>query len=186
MTLFDTLFDLDLEERVLGGLMLFPEDIPDASMHIQATDFHSDAHRLVFDAMVAVDADERKVDPLTVSMHLRLDGSLEAVGGHVALARIVSSTSERPTPESVDQLGELSLRRRAMRASEQWRSYLLAGGDPRALGVEVLQYIDRCGGSADNSDAGRLSLLVSAYEAYFESIGMPPPPSRHLAVVEDP
>jgi replicative DNA helicase len=73
-------------------MMLEPEAISIASSVLGADDFYKPAHAHIFDAIHTLYAAGQPADPVTVADELRRAGLLDAVGGHAALAQIMSST----------------------------------------------------------------------------------------------
>ncbi len=72
---------VDLEEAVLGALMLDREAI-DIVMPILAPEyFYKDVHQKIYSAIVKLDAESNPIDILTVTEQLRKDDCLDEVGG---------------------------------------------------------------------------------------------------------
>ena len=76
---------LDVEESVLGAMLLEPSGV-DAAMEALGSDsFYDPRHRMIFEAMSSLVAEHTPVDIVTVSNKLIEKGNLEAVGGAVVL-----------------------------------------------------------------------------------------------------
>lgn len=71
----------DAEQAVLGAMLMEPVAITKARAVCGVADFVSPRHRLLFAAMLDIDASGATVDPLTLFSHLGAKGELEAVGG---------------------------------------------------------------------------------------------------------
>lgn len=79
---------LDVEEAVLGAMLLEPESVDQAMDELTPSCFYSPKHRMIFEAMSSLVAEHTPVDMVTVSDKLRERGELETVGGAVALANL--------------------------------------------------------------------------------------------------
>lgn len=79
---------LDIEEAVLGALMLEPNMVPETMEIITAECFYKDAHRKIFNAVKSLSDKHYPVDLLTVSDELKRNGDLEIVGGNSFLTQL--------------------------------------------------------------------------------------------------
>ena len=79
---------LDVEEAVLGALLIEPNCIDEAMDELTASCFYSDKHKMIFEAMSHLVQAHSPLDVLSVSQRLKADGNLEAVGGTVALVQL--------------------------------------------------------------------------------------------------
>ena len=79
---------LDVEEAVLGAMLVEPSTIDEAMEELTPSCFYDQHHRMIFEAMSALVNDHVSIDLITVSDKLRSLGNLEIVGGPVALARL--------------------------------------------------------------------------------------------------
>ncbi len=79
---------LDVEEAVLGAMLLEPECVDQAMEDLSASCFYDPKHRMIFEAMSALVSEHTSVDIITVSTKLRQLSRLEEVGGSVALANL--------------------------------------------------------------------------------------------------
>jgi len=80
--------NLDAESAVLGALLLSKEATDLIVPLLKATDFYKQAHRVVFEAIVAMAADGQEVDVLTLSHWLTKSQKLESAGGMAYLAQL--------------------------------------------------------------------------------------------------
>ncbi len=71
----------DLEEAVLGALMLEKDALPSVVDFLKPESFYVEAHQLIFKAIVRLFAKSQPVDILTVTDELRKTGELEVAGG---------------------------------------------------------------------------------------------------------
>ena len=79
---------LDVEEAVLGAMLVEPSTIDEAMEELTAPCFYDQHHRMIFEAMAELVNDHVSIDLITVSDKLRSRGNLEIIGGPVALARL--------------------------------------------------------------------------------------------------
>lgn len=80
---------VDVEEAVLGAMLLEPSCVDQALEELTADCFYDPKHRMIFQAMsTLVQVDRASVDIITVSSKLKETGDLEAVGGAVVLANL--------------------------------------------------------------------------------------------------
>ena len=77
---------LDVEEAVLGAMLVEPATIDESMEELTAACFYDPQHRMIFEAMSELVNEHVSVDLVTVSEKLRSKGNLEAVGGPVVLA----------------------------------------------------------------------------------------------------
>ena len=77
---------LDVEEAVLGAMLLEPMCVDQAMEELTLSCFYDPRHRMIYEAMCALVNEHTSVDLITVSAKLKALGNLEAVGGAVVLA----------------------------------------------------------------------------------------------------
>ena len=79
---------LDVEEAVLGALLIEPNCIDEAMDELTSNCFYSEKHRMIFEAMRSLTQEHIALDLLSVSQKLKSNGNLEAVGGTIVLAQL--------------------------------------------------------------------------------------------------
>ena len=79
---------LDVEEAVLGALLIEPNCVDDAMGELTPGCFYSEKHRMIFEAMRTLVKEHAALDLLSVSQKLRDNGNLDAVGGTVFLVQL--------------------------------------------------------------------------------------------------
>ena len=72
---------VDLEEAVLGALMLDKDALANAFDILKPDAFYKDAHKYIFNAIVNLFSKSEPVDILTVTQELKKSGELEIAGG---------------------------------------------------------------------------------------------------------
>ena len=79
---------IDIEEAVLGALLLEPEVVPDILDQLQADCFYKDVHKKIFEAITTLSSRNDPVDIFSVSDELSKRGELEEVGGMAYLSQL--------------------------------------------------------------------------------------------------
>jgi replicative DNA helicase len=77
---------LDVEEAVLGAMLVEPSTIDEAMEELTASCFYDPRHADIFEAMRSLQNEHVPIDIITVTDRLRAQGKLEGVGGTQALA----------------------------------------------------------------------------------------------------
>ena len=81
---------VDVEEAVLGAMMIEPNCVPDVLESLTAGCFYKEAHRKIFSAISALSKDHGPVDIYTVAEALKRTGDLEETGGPYYLSLLSS------------------------------------------------------------------------------------------------
>ncbi|MBR6001593.1 MAG: replicative DNA helicase [Bacteroidales bacterium] len=76
---------LEVEEAVLGAMLVLPSVVDQAIEELTPSCFYNEHHRMIFEAMVALNLKHEAIDLITVTERLRQDGNLETIGGPVVL-----------------------------------------------------------------------------------------------------
>ena len=79
---------LDVEEAVIGALLIEPSCVDDSVEDLTPSAFYSEKHRMIYQAIVSLVNEHSSVDLLTVSQRLKEQGNLEIVGGAATLAQL--------------------------------------------------------------------------------------------------
>ncbi|MBR6346667.1 MAG: replicative DNA helicase [Bacteroidales bacterium] len=77
---------LDVEEAVLGAMLVEPSTIDESMEELSAGCFYDPRHRMIFEAMQRLVTEHVSIDLITVSEKLRSLGNLDEVGGPAVLA----------------------------------------------------------------------------------------------------
>lgn len=91
--------NIDAEQSVLGAILLDREAIYKAMKVLRPEDFYRQDHRLIYEAMLALNESSKPVDLITVSELLRQQGGLENSGG---VAYIASLAETAPIAANVE------------------------------------------------------------------------------------
>ncbi len=91
---------LDVEEAVLGAMLLEPECVEEAIEQLTVSCFYSEKHRFIFEAMRALVNDHTPVDSITVANKLIQQDKLEMVGGVSTLTALTENIGSAAHIES--------------------------------------------------------------------------------------
>jgi len=80
--------NLEAEKSVLGAILIHNEAFNHAAELIDSRDFFRDAHRRIFDKMVALSERNDAIDLVTLKEELQRSGELEEVGGPAYIASL--------------------------------------------------------------------------------------------------
>lgn len=82
--------DKELEEAVLGALMLEKDAYTIVCDILKPDSFYEPANRKIYEAIQSLGAAQRPIDMLTVTEQLRLNGTLDEVGGPMFVSELTS------------------------------------------------------------------------------------------------
>ena len=78
----------DIEEAVLGALMLDPEAVVDVVSTLVPECFYKQENRKIYNAIVQLSQANKAIDIYTVAEQLKANGDLDEVGGAVFLTQL--------------------------------------------------------------------------------------------------
>jgi replicative DNA helicase len=84
---------LDLEEAVLGAMMIDKKGVDDVIDILHPEAFYKEAHQLIYEAIFSLFKNSEPTDLLTVANQLRKTNNLEAVGGDFYLVRLTQKVA---------------------------------------------------------------------------------------------
>ncbi len=84
---------IDLEEVVLGAMMIDKKGIDEVIDILNADVFYKKAHQFIFEAIVKLFEDSSAIDLLTVSNQLKKDGTLDKSGGEYYLIQLTQKVA---------------------------------------------------------------------------------------------
>ncbi|MBS7255735.1 replicative DNA helicase [Flavobacterium branchiicola] len=79
---------LEMEEAVLGAMMIDKKGVDDVIDILQPDAFYKDAHKHIFEAILQLFTETQPIDLLTVSSQLKKNGKLELAGGDFYLIQL--------------------------------------------------------------------------------------------------
>jgi replicative DNA helicase len=80
--------NLEAERSVLGAILVHNDAFNLAAQSIDSDDFYRDAHRRIFDRMVALNERHEAIDFVTLKEELARAGELDEVGGPAYVASL--------------------------------------------------------------------------------------------------
>jgi replicative DNA helicase len=114
---------VDLEEAILGAIMLERESCNEALEIMRAEYFYKEQHKSIFEAVLNLIADSQPVDLMTVTAYLRKAAKLEFVGGAYYLTELTSKINSAANIESHCRLVmEMYLRRESIKAASNMQT----------------------------------------------------------------
>ena len=84
---------LDLEEAVLGAMMIDKKGIDDVIDILHPEAFYDSKHNLIYEAIYALFQNSEPIDLLSVSSRLKKDGKLDLAGGDFYLIRLTQKVA---------------------------------------------------------------------------------------------
>jgi replicative DNA helicase len=84
---------LELEEAVLGAMMIDKKGVDEVIDILQSDAFYKDAHRYIFEAIFQLFTDSQPIDLLTVSAQLKKNAKLDLAGGDFYLIQLTQKIS---------------------------------------------------------------------------------------------
>lgn len=82
--------DKDVEEAVLGALMLEKDAYTTVCDILKPASFYEPKHQRIYEAIQSLGVSQQPIDMLTVVEQLRRNGTLEEIGGPVVIAELTS------------------------------------------------------------------------------------------------
>lgn len=111
---------LDLEEAILGALMLDREALHNIVDIITVEDFYTEQHKEIFQAIVTLYSKDHPIDMRTVVAQLRTNGKLEIIGGAFYIAELTSKVSSAANIEYHSRIiSEMSIKRQLITIASQ-------------------------------------------------------------------
>ena len=90
--------NIEAEQAVLGAMLIKKEAVIEAMEILRPEDFYRDAHRVVFEAIMAVFQNDSAVDMITVTEQLKKSDLLDKAGG---VAGVTALANAVPTAANV-------------------------------------------------------------------------------------
>lgn len=110
-------YSVEAEQSVIGGLLLDNQRMADVADVVKADDFFRRDHRLIFTAMLTLDAANRPADPVTVAELLSSQRLLDEAGGLTYLGQLARETPSAANVRAYAQIvRDRSIRRRILKA----------------------------------------------------------------------
>jgi replicative DNA helicase len=84
---------IEIEEAVLGALMLEKDAAASVIDILQAESFYKDTHRVIYECILNLSVNHEPIDLLTVTEELKNQGKLEMIGGPYYLTQLTSKVA---------------------------------------------------------------------------------------------
>jgi replicative DNA helicase len=109
---------VELEEAVLGALMLEKDALTNVIDILKVESFYKDAHKVIFQAILDLFSESQPIDLLTVTTQLRRSGALEIAGGAFYVTELTSKVASAANIEFHARIiTEQSIKRELIRIS---------------------------------------------------------------------
>ena len=111
---------VDLEEAVLGALMLEKDALTNVIDILKVESFYKEAHKVIFQAILDLFSESQPIDLLTVTTQLRKNGALEIAGGAFYVTELTSKVASAANIEYHARIiTEQSIKRELIRISSE-------------------------------------------------------------------
>jgi len=121
--------EVDLEEAILGAMLLETPNIDVALGLLKKSSFYKDVHATIFQTIEDMYANREKVDLLTVTSRLRKSGNLEIIGGPYYLTELsMKVNSGAHLEQHCYLLREAEFKRLILTANEESIKKIYMGG----------------------------------------------------------
>ena len=111
---------LEMEQAILGAMMIERSAIEKAQSILNAEDFYRHAHRVIYEAIIALNIRDEPVDLLTLQEQLRLTNQMEEAGGAPYLLQLMEAVPSAANAEYYARaVEEKAILRRLLDASGQ-------------------------------------------------------------------
>lgn len=84
---------LELEEAVIGALMIEQDAFPKVSDILTADSFYDHRHKVIYEAVAALSLNQRPIDILTVTEQLKSSGTLDEAGGPLYVTQLAGKVT---------------------------------------------------------------------------------------------
>jgi len=114
------LHDREMEEALIGAILINPEVFIDVASFLDAEDFYLSRHKWIWEAFVSLDQEKHYLDLLTVKEVLESRGQLEEVGGLDYLVQLSNRVpSSLHAVSYARTISELNTRRRLVKSATE-------------------------------------------------------------------
>jgi len=110
--------DREMEEALIGAVMINPDVLIDVVSFLDPTDFYQPRHQWIWEAFITLDQEKHYIDVLTVQEVLESRGKLEDVGGLEYLLQLSNRVpSSLHAVSYARTISELTTRRKLVKAA---------------------------------------------------------------------
>ncbi len=112
--------NLEAETFVLGGIILWPDVCDEVSMILRPDDFYDDAHRILYEHMLSMHDNGRKIDVALLVDDLKKANVFDSIGGPAYLAKVANSVPNAAhTVHYAELIREHATRRKLIEAATE-------------------------------------------------------------------
>ena len=131
---------IDMEEAVLGALMLERDALYEVVNVLKPESFYKDAHKDIYQAIISLFEKSEPVDMRTVANQLRETGKLDSTGGAYYIADLTSKVSSAANIEYHARIvAEMHIKRELIHMSSQVRNMSY---DDTEDAFQVIEYLE--------------------------------------------
>ena len=156
-------YDLDAEEAIIGGALVWPETLDGAAGRLTAADFYVPAHSMVWTALLDLRAEVGRVDAITVGARVRL------YGGDVQDAELLRlmANAVMPTSSHVEIILRAAAARRLLGMVTETHAAVEGGADPYCRALRLARDLDMvaAGAGGGQPEAMTLPELIASAES---------------------
>ena len=167
---------LDLEEAVLGALLIDPESTDSVLTLLPEGSFYKEANNIIYSAIKTIYGSGGQVDILTITEHLRKKEQLEGIGGAVYIAKLTSrvGTGLGAVEHAMIILQKYVLREAIRIASDLSTKAFDGGADPEDMISELFSAVNDLQAILLSNQRGATlkEALNLSVEKYFERVKM--------------
>lgn len=127
--------DIQAEQALLGSILLSSDALVAAQEYIRVEDFYRRAHRLIFEAMTALNEKQEVIDLVTLMSYLEERDQVEAVGGAAYLAELADTA---PTAAHAEHYARIIEQRSILRRLIQASNDIISQSYDESADVEKL------------------------------------------------
>lgn len=150
---------LELEEAVLGALLLEKTAYQAIDNIISEEDFYSDIHKSIFSSILKLVGKREPVDMLTVVQQLKKDGELEAVGGPLYISQLTDRVGSASHIEYHARIiAQKAISRRIIQAATDIQR--MAYDETQDV-AETLEYFEKSLSAVQPKNSNMQSLIMS-------------------------
>lgn len=132
---------LEAERAIIGAILLDPFSVNTALDIVTTNEFYRDAHRIIFQSIQELAADNRPIELVTLADHLKSRGELDRIGGIAALGEIARETATASNIEAHCRLVREKAQLRALlEAVERIKQNVISSSAPTE---EILSEAER-------------------------------------------
>ncbi len=134
-------YSRDAERSVLGSMLRDNQVIADIQMLVSDVDFYMDAHQKLFRGIVALQAQQKPADLVTLGEWVKGQGIVEEIGGYIYIGELWDAAPTAANSEHYAAIvRDASISRRLIHAAAE---ILADGYDPTGPAEEMLEAAER-------------------------------------------